>query len=69
MNIVIETKRLLIRTFTALDATLIYEWNLDPDGTRYTHDPVKDLGHASEILENVIMPQYALYNHAAGPCM
>ena len=63
MNIVIETKRLLIRTFTALDANLIYELNLDPDVTRYTHDPLNDLAHASEILENVIMPQYALYNN------
>ena len=62
MNIIIETNRLLLRTFTELDAALIYELNLDPDVTRYTHDPVKDLSHASEILEKVI-PQYALYNH------
>jgi RimJ/RimL family protein N-acetyltransferase len=63
MNIIIETNRLLLRTFTELDANLIYELNLDPDVTRYTHDPVKDLAHASEILEKVIIPQYALYNH------
>lgn len=63
MNIVLETKRLLIRTFTTLDANLIYELNLDPDVTRYTHDPVKDLAHASEILEKIIISQYALYNH------
>ncbi|HET9747390.1 MAG TPA: GNAT family N-acetyltransferase [Chitinophagaceae bacterium] len=63
MNVVIETERLLLRTFTELDANLIYELNADPDVTRHTHDPVKDLGHASEILEKVILPQYALYNH------
>ena len=43
--------------------SLIYELNLDPDVTRYTHDPVKDLAHATEILEKTIIPQYALYNH------
>jgi ribosomal-protein-alanine N-acetyltransferase len=63
MNIIIETNRLLLRTFTELDAALIYELNLDPDVTRYTHDPVKDLTHASEILIKTILPQYALYNH------
>jgi ribosomal-protein-alanine N-acetyltransferase len=63
MNVVIETERLLLRTFTELDATLIYELNLDPDVTLYTHDPVKDITHAKEILEKTILPQYALYNH------
>ena len=63
MNIIIETNRLLLRTFTVDDAALIYQLNLDPDVIRYTHDPIKDLAHASEILEKVIIPQYALYNH------
>jgi len=63
MNIIIETNRLLLRTFTEKDAALIYELNLDPDVIRYTHDPIKDLAHASEVLEKVIIPQYALYNH------
>ena len=63
MNIIIETNRLLLRIFTEDDAALIYELNLDPEVIRYTHDPIKDLAHASEILEKVIIPQYALYNH------
>ena len=63
MNIIIETNRLLLRTFTEEDAALIYELNLDPDVIRYTHDPIKDQAHASEILEKVIIPQYVLYNH------
>lgn len=63
MTIIIETNRLLLRTFTELDAALIYNLNVDADVTRYTHDPVRDLAHASEILEKVIIPQYALYNH------
>ena len=63
MNIIIETNRLLLRTFTEDDASLIYELNLDPDVTRYTHDPIKDLAHAAGILEKIIIPQYVLYNH------
>ena len=63
MNVIIETNRLLLRTFAEDDAALIYELNLDPEVIRYTHDPIKDLAHASEILEKVIIPQYALYNH------
>ena len=63
MNVIIETNRLLLRTFTMADVQLIYELNLDPDVIRYTHDPIKDLAHASEILEKTILPQYALYNH------
>ena len=63
MVIVIETSRLILRTFTELDAKLIYELNQDPDVIKYTHDPVKDLDHASEILTKTIIPQYILYNH------
>ena len=63
MNIVIETDRLLLRTFTESDASLIYDLNCDPHVTRYTHDPVKDVAHAKEILEKAILPQYALYSH------
>jgi RimJ/RimL family protein N-acetyltransferase len=63
MNIILETNRLLLRTFTLADAPLIYELNLDPEVTRYTGDPIKDVHHAEQVLEQVILPQYALYNH------
>lgn len=63
MNIVIETERLILRTFTTDDTGLIYKLNIDPEVTRYTLDPVKDTDQAKEILENAILPQYALYNH------
>jgi RimJ/RimL family protein N-acetyltransferase len=63
MNVIIETDRLLLRTFTAEDAPLIYGLNIDPDVTRYTLDPVSDIEQARTILENTILPQYALYNH------
>lgn len=63
IHAVFETERLLFRTFTNLDAPLIYELNQDPDVTRFTGDPVRDLTHAREVLEKAILPQYALYNH------
>lgn len=69
MNIVLEAKRLLIRPFTALDAKLIYESNRDPDDTRYTHDPVKDPAHASEILRKLLYPNMLFIIMVGGPCM
>lgn len=63
MTVVLETQRLLLRQFTTDDAALIWQLNLDPEVTRYTHDPVRDIVHADEILEKAILPQYALYNH------
>lgn len=63
MNVILETERLLLRTFSSADASLIYDLNQDPDVTRFTGDPVRDIAHAAEILEKTILPQYALYNH------
>lgn len=63
MNIIIETERLILRTFSPGDAALIYQLNIDPEVTRYTLDPVKDMAQANQILENTILPQYALYNY------
>ncbi len=63
MNIIIETERLLLRTFTLEDAPLVYELNLDPEVIRYTGDPIRDIDHARQVLEQTILPQYALYNH------
>jgi RimJ/RimL family protein N-acetyltransferase len=39
MNVIIETERLILRTFTIEDAPLIYNLNLDPEVVRYTLDP------------------------------
>jgi [ribosomal protein S5]-alanine N-acetyltransferase len=63
MNVVIETERLYLRTFTMDDAGLVYELNADPDVTRFTHDLMASLEQAREVLEKNILPQYALYNH------
>ena len=63
MNIILQTERLVLRQFTIEDAELVYELNLDPAVTRYTGDPIRDHSHARQGLEQVILPQYALYNH------
>jgi ribosomal-protein-alanine N-acetyltransferase len=63
MNVVLETDRLLLRTFTEDDAALLYELNLDPEVTRYTLDPMTNVEHAKKVLVEIILPQYALYNH------
>ena len=63
MDIVLETERLLFRKFTIDDAELIYNLNLDPEVIKYTHDPIRDIEHGKNILEEIILPQYALYGH------
>ena len=63
MNVIIETERLLLRTFTENDAALLYELNHDPEVTRYTDDPMTTLDQAKKVLDEVILPQYILYNH------
>ena len=62
-NVILETSRLVMRKFTIDDAALVLDLNLDPDVTRYTHDPITDLQHAKAVLESSILPQYRLYNH------
>jgi RimJ/RimL family protein N-acetyltransferase len=63
MHVIFETERLILRQFEPGEGQLIYTLNEDPEITRYTGDPVRDLAHANEVLEEVILPQYALYNH------
>lgn len=63
MHVIIETARLVLRQFEPGEGQLIYTLNEDPEITRYTGDPVRDLDHAEEILREVILPQYTLYNH------
>jgi [ribosomal protein S5]-alanine N-acetyltransferase len=63
MTVIFESDRLLFRLFTMDDAALIYELNADPEVTRFTFDPMHSLEQAKQVLEQVILPQYALYNH------
>jgi len=63
MDAIVETNRLLLRPFTEDDASLLYELNLDPEVIRYTHDPIADVEHAKQVLNEVMLPQYSLYDH------
>ena len=63
MDVVFETERLFLRKFTLDDSPLIFELNQDPEVTRYTLDPIGDIAQAKKVLEEVILPQYSLYNH------
>ena len=63
MDIILETERLLLRKFTSRDAALLYELNKDPEVIRYTLDPMTDPGQAEQVLLDVILPQYQLYNY------
>jgi len=63
MDVILETDRLLLRKFTEDDAALLYELNLDPEVTRFTHDSIADIDHARKVLKEVILPQYVLYDH------
>jgi RimJ/RimL family protein N-acetyltransferase len=60
MKIIIETQRLLLRTFTIDDAGLIYDLNNHPEVIKYTGDAITSIELAKEMLEKTILPQNAL---------
>ena len=60
MHIILQTPRLILRRFTEADAPLILSLNSDAEVVKYLHEPIlKTVGHASEILHNIILPQYS----------
>lgn len=60
MKIILQTPRLFLRRFTLADAPLIVQLNSRPEVLQYLHEaPVKDETQATEILTNIILPQYA----------
>ncbi|MBE2230520.1 MAG: GNAT family N-acetyltransferase [Chitinophagaceae bacterium] len=63
MPVIIKTNRLLLRTFEPGEGALIYRLNEDPEVTRYTGDPVRDIVHGEEVLQQVILPQYIRYGY------
>ena len=58
MNALFQSKRLLFRRFTLDDAQLLIDLNSDPEVTRYVHEPPTTQENVSEILRNIIFPQY-----------
>ncbi len=63
MKIVLETQRLYLREFTLADAQLLVDLNSNPEVVKYLHEPDTTLAVAQQVLEQIILPQYALYNH------
>ncbi len=59
MHLILQTPRLYLRRFTLADAPLVYQLNSKPEVLQYLHEPiVKDEAHATEVLANIILPQY-----------
>ncbi|MBS1743402.1 MAG: GNAT family N-acetyltransferase [Bacteroidetes bacterium] len=59
MSLILQTPRLYLRRFTTDDAHLLLQLNSDPEVLKYLHEPaLQDEAHATEILKNIILPQY-----------
>ncbi|HEX8332941.1 MAG TPA: GNAT family N-acetyltransferase [Segetibacter sp.] len=63
MEVLFTSERLLFRKFTEEDDHLIYDLNIDPEITKYLHEEPTTKERAKHILNNIILPQYTLYNH------
>ena len=63
MTPLFTSTRLIFRGFTLADARLIYELNNAAGVTKYIHEPVTTAENATDILANIILPQYQKYNH------
>ena len=63
MKIILETERLYLREFTMDDGQLLVDLNANPEVIKYVHELPVDIEKALDVLENIILPQYKLYNH------
>lgn len=63
MNVLFSSARLYFREFTREDDELILDLNSDPEVTKYLHEPLTTRENAKTVLEEIILPQYRLYNH------
>lgn len=62
-HIIFETERLILRHITPADAALIYTLNSSPGVLQYVHEPaLKDEADALRVINDIILPQYRLYN-------
>lgn len=60
---ILETERLMLRTFTLADVEASFLINKDPEVVKYTgNPPMQSIEEAKDIMENVIFPQYEKYN-------
>ena len=63
MEIVFETERTYLRKFTIYDTELLFKLNNNPNVIKYVGEPVPVLEKMIDVLNNIILPQYSLYNH------
>ena len=63
MTIIFQSSRLYFREFTKEDIQLLYELNDNPNVIKYVHEPAPTTENITDILLNVILPQYKLYGH------
>ena len=63
MKIIFESSRLLFREFTLNDVQLLFDLNSNPNVIKYVHEPAPTIENTTAALENIILPQYELYNH------
>ncbi len=63
MNIIFQSPRLYFRKFTTEDVQLLFDLNNNPNVIKYVHEPTPTLENITDILHNVIVPQYKLYGH------
>lgn len=63
MTPLFTSNRLIFREFTLADARSIFELNNAPGVTQYIHEPTTTFQNATDILANIILPQYQKYHH------
>lgn len=60
---ILETERLILRTFTLADVEASFLINKDPEVVKYTGNaPMQSLDEAQKVMIEVIFPQYTQYN-------
>jgi len=64
MNIIIETKRLILREFNINDFEAVFEFNSRVEVHKYTGDEIiKSIERAKEIISNIWLNDYKNYGY------
>lgn len=63
MDIILQSPRLYFCEFTKDDIQLLFDLNNNPNVIKYVHEPAPTLENVTDILYNIILPQYKLYGH------
>ena len=63
MKILFESERLLFREFSEDDDEVLFDLNNDEEVRIYVHEAPPTLASSQKALQEIILPQYKLYNH------